>query len=254
MGREAERIGVACALEAHSLKLRQAFDVGAAERKSADAFDEVDEGASARRAVERLLAQREAELCDLVGAGADGEAEAGLVVDEGGFEGDAGYGVGCEFIAGVVIEDDVEHHAHTVAQRCDALAHGVQWEKVAQDDPEPFHALSIASGFCPADSARRYPTNPQAWRLKSRGNFFGFPTDWRRLFPRFWAAVSTASSFDGRRFAAAQDEAFPFAGAKRLILSLPKDEPREARRMEGSVGVSQGSQPACGTWTSGGGW
>ena len=193
MGREAERIGVALALEALGLKLRQAFDVGAVLRENADAFDEVDEGASARRAVERLLARREAELCDLVRAGADGEAEAGLVVDEGGFEGDAGFRVGCEIVAGVVVEDDVEHHGHTVAQRRDALAHRVPWEKVAQDDPEPFHALSIASGFCPADSARRYPTNFQAWRLKSRGKFFGFPTDWRSLFPRIWAAVSTAS-------------------------------------------------------------
>ena len=151
MGREAERIGFAFALEARGLELRQAFDVGAAERENADAFDEVDEGAGARRAVKRLLARHEAELCDLVGAGADGEAEAGLVVDEGGFEGDAGFRVGCEIVAGVVIEDDVEHHGDAVAQGRDALAHGVQWKEVAQDDPEPFHALSIASGFCPAD-------------------------------------------------------------------------------------------------------
>jgi hypothetical protein len=200
IGCEAERVGFACALEAHGLELCEAFDVGAVERENADAFDVVDvvdDGAGARRAVERLLARHEAELCDLVRAGADGEAERCLVVDEGGFEGDAGLGVGCEFIEGVVIEDDVEHHGHTVAQRCDALAHGVQREAVAQDDPEPVHALSIESGFCPADSARRHPTNPQAWRLKSPGKIFEFPTDWGRLFPRFWAAGSTASPSTG---------------------------------------------------------
>ena len=148
---ELERIGFAFALEARGLELRQAFDVGAAERENADAFDEVDEGAGARRAVKRLLARHEAELCDLMGASADGEAERCLVVDQGGFEGDAGFGVGCEIVEGVVIEDQLDHHVDAVAQGRDALAHGVQWEEVAQDDPEPFHALSIASGFCPAD-------------------------------------------------------------------------------------------------------
>ena len=198
MGCEAERIGVALALEAYGLELCEALDVGAVFRQDLDAFDEVDKRSSVGWAVEGFLAGDEAELCDLVGAGADGEAEGGLVIDERGFEGDAGFGVGCEFVERVVIEYDVEHHGHAVAQRCDALAHRVQWEEVAQDDPEPFHALSIGSGFGPAESKRLHPTNRTASALSLWEEMGSFPTDWGKLFPRVWAAVSTASSFDGR--------------------------------------------------------
>ena len=67
-----------------------------------------------------------------------------------------------EIVEGVVIEDDVEHRGDAVAQHRDALADGVQWEEVAQDDPEPFHVLSMESGFGPAESKR-------APSYKSRG-------------------------------------------------------------------------------------
>ena len=43
MGCELERIGVAFALEAHGLQLREAFDVGAVFGEDLDAFDEGDE-------------------------------------------------------------------------------------------------------------------------------------------------------------------------------------------------------------------
>ena len=42
-GERTERIGVAFALEADGLQLREAFDVGAVFREDLDAFDEVDE-------------------------------------------------------------------------------------------------------------------------------------------------------------------------------------------------------------------
>ena len=41
MGCEPERIGVAFALQAHGLQLREAFDVGAVFGEDLDAFDEV---------------------------------------------------------------------------------------------------------------------------------------------------------------------------------------------------------------------
>jgi len=43
MGCKPKRIGVALALEAHGLELREAFDVGAVSREYLDAADEVDE-------------------------------------------------------------------------------------------------------------------------------------------------------------------------------------------------------------------
>ena len=184
MGYERERIGVAFALEADGLQLCEAFDVGAVLRENADALDEVDERSGAGWAVEGFLAGDEAQPGDLVRAGADGEAERRFVVDERHFEGDAGFGVGCEFVERVVIEDDVEHHSDAVAQRCDALAHGVQWEEVAQDDPEPFHVLSMESGFGPAESRRLRPTNRVTRPLRLQERPESFPTGLRRLFPR----------------------------------------------------------------------
>ncbi|OYX50115.1 MAG: hypothetical protein B7Y90_05385, partial [Alphaproteobacteria bacterium 32-64-14] len=89
--------------------------------------------------MERLSTGDEAQLRDLVRAGGDDEAKGGLVIDESGFEGDAGVGVAGQFVERVVIEDQLDHRGDAVAQGRDALAHGVQGEEVAQDDPEPVH-------------------------------------------------------------------------------------------------------------------
>ena len=97
--------------------------------------------------MEILHPRQEAQLRDLVGAGGDDEAEGGLVVDQRHLDRDAGFGVGGEIVEGVVIEDHVDHHGDAVAQDRDALADGVQWEEVAQDDPEPFHVRSIGVRF-----------------------------------------------------------------------------------------------------------
>ncbi|OYX50421.1 MAG: hypothetical protein B7Y90_03640, partial [Alphaproteobacteria bacterium 32-64-14] len=102
MGCEPERIGVAFALEADGLPLREAFDIGAVFGEDLDALDEVDERAGACRAVEGFLAGHEAQLRDLVRTSSDGEAQGRLVIDEGGFEGDARVGVAGQFVERVV--------------------------------------------------------------------------------------------------------------------------------------------------------
>ncbi|OYW42215.1 MAG: hypothetical protein B7Z38_05875, partial [Rhodobacterales bacterium 12-64-8] len=102
MGFKPERIGLAFALEADGLELCEAFDIGAVFGEDLDALDEVDERAGACRAVEGFPAGNEAELRDLVGAGRDGEAQGRLVIDEGGFEGDARVGVAGQFVERVV--------------------------------------------------------------------------------------------------------------------------------------------------------
>ena len=143
MGCKAKRIGVVRGQQARGLQLRETFDIGAVQRENADALDEIDQGSCVPRSVEGFLTRDETEPGDLVCAGDDGEAEGRFVVDERHLEGDAGFGVSSEIVEGVVIEDHGDHHADAVAQDRDALAHGVQWEEVAQDDPEPFHALTI---------------------------------------------------------------------------------------------------------------
>ncbi len=145
MGRFAssQRIGVALALEADGLELRKAFDVGAIPCEDLDSFDEIHERQRACRAGEGFLPGTEAEPGDLVGAGADGEAQGRLVIDESSFEGDAGLGIAGETVEDVVVGDQAEHRGGAITQRLDALAHRVQREEVAQDDQEPFHAVKI---------------------------------------------------------------------------------------------------------------
>jgi len=143
MGFEPERIGVSLALEAHGLQLREAFDVGAVSREGLDASNEIDEWPGVCGALERPLARAEAQAGDLMRAAGDGEAQRRLVVDEDGFDVDAGERVAGEIVERLVIEHEGDHRGGAIAQGLDALAHGVQWEEVAQDDPEPFHAVNI---------------------------------------------------------------------------------------------------------------
>ncbi len=146
MGRFASSqwISIALALEAHGLELREAFDVGAVSCEDLDAFEEIHERQRACRAGEGFLPGTETEPGDLVGAGADGEAQGRLVIDESDFEGDARLGIAGEICDGLVVENHVDHRGGAITQRLDALAHGVQWEEVAQDDQEPFHAVKIS--------------------------------------------------------------------------------------------------------------
>jgi len=85
----------------------------------------------------------EAQLCNLMRAACYGEAQRRLVVDEHGFDVDAGERVAGEIGERLVVEYEGDHRGGAITQRFDALADGVQWEEVAQDDPEPFHAVNI---------------------------------------------------------------------------------------------------------------
>jgi hypothetical protein len=60
------------------------------------------------------------------------------------------------------------HQGDAVPGRADALLHRVGREECAQDDPEQLHDLQNTSGFSPADLRELYPTNFEAWGLKSR--------------------------------------------------------------------------------------
>jgi len=85
----------------------------------------------------------EAQAGDLVGAAGYREAQRRLVVVEDGFDVDAGERVAGEIVEGFVVEHEGDHRSGAIAQGLDALADGVQWEEVAQNDPEPFHAVNI---------------------------------------------------------------------------------------------------------------
>jgi len=81
-----------------------------------------------------------------------------------------------------------------------------------------------------------FPTIFGGWGLIVGGIFLGFPTDWGAGFRGYWALVSTAGAARASlrdAYRQAQDEAFPRLVRERLILSLSKDEARDA----GSVGV-----------------
>ena len=96
-----------------------------------------------RGAWEGSCAGAEAQAGDLVGAAGDGEAQRRLVVDEYGFEVDAGERVAGEMVERLVVEHEGDHRGGAITQGLDAQADGVQWEEVAQDNPEPFHAVNI---------------------------------------------------------------------------------------------------------------
>jgi len=143
MGFKPRRIGVVFALQAHSFALGEAFDVVGEGDERVDAGEELFERPGARRFVEGLRARLEAAASNLAGARSDRHAQGRLVVDEDGFEVEAGLRLACKKVEALVRAGVVGQQDDAITQRLDALAHGVQWEEVAQDDPEPFHAVNI---------------------------------------------------------------------------------------------------------------
>ena len=233
---EPERIGIVQTLKFHSVQLRETFDVVAHACEVAEAREEFNEVFRARWDAGAFEALAEWQAGDLAGACGDRGAHEMLVdLDRAG-----------DISAGLFVMLDGEEHIflhqvvgqlrHRMARSGDALADGVRREEVAQDDPEPVHAGSMASGFGPAESTRLRPTNLWAWGLILHGALESSPPDWGKLFPRFWAAGSTAGAARASLRDAcrqAQDEAFTTAdeayGAtalERVTLSLSKDEAR----------------------------
>jgi len=142
-GFKPKRIGVAFALKAHGLELGEAFDVAAGAHEIVDALEEIDERLCARRAIEADALRREAAPGDLTGAACDDHAQAGFVIDDDGFEMDAGVGILRVHLQRFGLEDDFAHQADLLARSFPAAADRVRREEVAQDDPEPVHAHNL---------------------------------------------------------------------------------------------------------------
>jgi len=137
MGFKPERIGGVQALEFHSVQLREAFDV------VAHAGEEFDEVFRARRDVGPLKALVERQVGDLAGARGDRGADEMFVDLDRARDVPAGLFVVLEGEEHVFLHQVVRELRHGMARSGDALADGVQWEEVAQEDPEPFHAVNI---------------------------------------------------------------------------------------------------------------
>ena len=231
-----KRIGIVQTLKFHSVQLRETFDVVAYVCEVAEAREEFNEVFRARRNVGAFEALTEWQAGDLAGACGDRRAHEMLVDLDRAADIPASLFVMLDGEEHIFLHQVVGQLRHRMARSGDALADGVRREEVAQDDPEPVHAGSMASGFGPAESTRLRPTNLWAWGLILHGALESSPRDWGKLFPRFWAAGSTvgaarASLRDACR--QAQDEAFTTAdeayGAtalERVTLSLSKDEAR----------------------------
>ena len=160
-----KRIGIVQTLKFHSVQLRETFDVVAYVCEVAEAREEFNEVFRARRNVGAFEALTEWQAGDLAGACGDRRAHEMLVdLDRaGGIP--ASLFVMLEREEHILLYQVVGELRHRMARSGDALADGVRREEVAQDDPEPVHAGSMASGFGPAESVRRYPTNRAASRL-----------------------------------------------------------------------------------------
>jgi hypothetical protein len=157
-GCEPKRIGVSLALEPGRAQVRQAFDVVAQGNQRVDAFEECGQAHGARGKVERADGRGEADARDLAGADGYGEMDGGFVIADHAFDVDALGGVlecGEAFLA----EDRFHHHHDAASRGLGGHARRVVREEVAQDDPEPVHALSMESAFGPAESDRLRPTN-----------------------------------------------------------------------------------------------
>ena len=161
-----KRIGSAQTRQLHSVPFRETFDVVAHVCEVAEAGEEFNEVFRARRNAGAFEALAEWQAGDLAGACGDRGAHEMLVDLDRAGDISASLFVVLEGETRVLLHQVAGELRNCMARSGDALADGVRREEVAQDDPEPVHALSIESGFGPADSARRYPTNLWAWRLK----------------------------------------------------------------------------------------
>ena len=143
MSSEAERIGVVGALEPRRTQLREAFDVVAEGDKRADAGGELGDGPCTRRRVEGTRGGPETQAGDLAGARTDGEMHAGLVVVDDRFDVGAGAVVFSEDGERFGREEFGDEGGDALTRGFRGLLHRVRWEEVAQEDPEPIHALTV---------------------------------------------------------------------------------------------------------------
>ena len=103
---------------------------------------------------------------DLAGARGDDGADAVFIRDDVRFEISAAVGITRELVQRGIREGIKRELANQAAHGLDALPHAVVGKEAAQDDPEPFHAGSIESGFGPAESNGLRPTNRAARSLR----------------------------------------------------------------------------------------
>jgi hypothetical protein len=181
-GAKRQRISITLADESRGADLGEAFDAVDHLRERADAGEELLRGEGARRPEEGAGVLPEAHLRDLAGAGADGEVEGGLVVDDQRLDVEPRARIMREQVEALGAEHLADHQRDALPRRLDALLHRVVREERAQDDPEQLHDRHCTPAFSPADLRAVYPTNLPVMRLRSRGKTFGSPADLRRWF------------------------------------------------------------------------
>ena len=143
MGFKPKRIGGAHAHQLHCVQLREAFDVVAHAGEVAETGEEFDEVFRARRDVGPLKALAERQVGDLAGArGNRGADEMFVDLDRAG-DIPAGLFVLLESDEHVFLHQVAGELRYGMARSGDALADRVRREEVAQEDPEPFHAVNI---------------------------------------------------------------------------------------------------------------
>jgi hypothetical protein len=161
-GAATERISIALADESRGARLGEAFDVVDHRRERADAGEEALNGERARWPEEGAGLLPESHLRDLAGAGADGEVEGGLVVDDQRLDMEPRARIVCEQVEALGAEHLADHQRNALPRRLDALLHRVVREERAQDDPEQLHDRHCTPAFSPADLRALYPTNSWA--------------------------------------------------------------------------------------------
>jgi hypothetical protein len=162
MGREPKRISITLALEAFGADLCEALDVVGHRDEGADAFVKNCSGEGACGAIERSGVEPEAHSRDLAGSRAYRGVEGCFVVDDERFNVETEARVVFEEVEPLGAEHVRGHQRNTLPGSPDALLHRVSREECAQDDPEQLHDLQSNSAFCPAESARGFPTNFRA--------------------------------------------------------------------------------------------
>ena len=158
---QAKRVSFAFTRELDGAQLCKMFEAFERLDEIVETSEQLERGSRVCGVWEEALAWLEAQAGDLAGAGADDEVERRLILNDDCFECAA---EGC--VALERMEPDLEGFprrvAHLLAQRLDALTHGVTREETAEDDPEPLHDRDCSPAGTPAESARGYPTNSEA--------------------------------------------------------------------------------------------
>ncbi len=138
-----ERVGLAQAHQFRGAQLGQAFDIGAHLCEIAETGEEFDEILRPARHVGFLKALLEAHAGDLAGARGDRRSQAMLVDDDGALDLLAAVRIVLELIEHHVVHQVLRELRHGMPHSLDVQAHRVEREEVAQDDPEPFHAVKL---------------------------------------------------------------------------------------------------------------